>query len=136
MSEEYTQGLKPVEPQEARDGLSGQHGSSASAMADGSVCKKRGRESDALSLSLPRKQQRTLDVAVSRKEVIHPQSQSASAIVHQGLAKEGGKHAAAVRSRLWLSADLTDGRCWAVCSTLCCPLLQHYLRWSLPLSVL
>ena len=71
MTGEYTQGLKPMEPREAGHGLSGQHGRSVSAGADAAVCKKRGRESDALSLSLPRKQHRTPDVAVSRKEVGH-----------------------------------------------------------------
>ena len=76
MSGEYTQGLKPADPQQAEHGQSGQEGSCVSARADALICKKRGRESDAVSLNLPRRQHRTPDVAVSRKEVRHPQSQS------------------------------------------------------------
>ena len=44
--------------------------------AEGNFGKKRSRESDALSTNLPRRQHRTPDVAVSRKEVsnLHPAS--------------------------------------------------------------
>ncbi len=41
----------------------------ASQQAEGSLGKKRSRESDALSANLPRRQHKTPDVAVSRKEV-------------------------------------------------------------------
>ena len=48
----------------------------SSQQAEGKFAKKRSRESDALSANLPRRQHRTPDVAVSRKEVrnLHPAS--------------------------------------------------------------
>jgi hypothetical protein len=48
----------------------------SSQQAEGNFVKKRSRESDALSANLPRRQHRTPDVAVSRKEVrnLHPAS--------------------------------------------------------------
>ena len=56
---------------------------SSSQQAEGNFVKKRSRESDALSANLPRRQHRTPDVAVSRKEVPNPHPASHIDARHQ-----------------------------------------------------